>query len=258
MLLDVLQKYWGYSEFRTLQEEAMSCVFDARDSVVVLPTGGGKSLCYQAPAMCREGVAVVVSPLISLMKDQVDSLKTCGISAAFINSTQSVAEKRQVADDFRNGTLRLLYIAPERLVQPQTIEFLQQQTISFIAVDEAHCISEWGHDFRPEFRELARLRDSFPDISIHASPRRRPNRYGRTLPNNWRCAIRRSLSVRSTARISSTDPSGVTASSIRRERFSTGTKTNQGSSIARPAARSIRSRPSSTPTVIARCPTTPV
>jgi ATP-dependent DNA helicase RecQ len=168
MLLDVLQKYWGYSEFRPLQEEAMSGVLDARDSLVVLPTGGGKSLCYQAPAMCRDGVAVVVSPLISLMKDQVDSLKTCGISAAFINSTQSVAEKRQVADDFRSGSLRLLYIAPERLVQPHTIEFLQQQTISFIAVDEAHCISEWGHDFRPEFRELARLRESFPDISIHA------------------------------------------------------------------------------------------
>ena len=120
----------------------MSCALDARDSLVVLPTGGGKSLCYQAPAVCRDGVAIVVSPLISLMKDQVDSLLTCGIPAAFINSTQSWDERRRVADQFRSGKLNLLYIAPERLVQPQTIEFLQQQTISFIAVDEAqllHC-----------------------------------------------------------------------------------------------------------------------
>ena len=168
MLLDVLQKHWGYSDFRPLQEEAMSCALDARDSLVVLPTGGGKSLCYQAPAVCRDGVAIVVSPLISLMKDQVDSLLTCGIPAAFINSTQSWDERRRVADQFRSGKLNLLYIAPERLVQPQTIEFLQQQTISFIAVDEAHCISEWGHVFRPEFRELASLRRALPDVSIHA------------------------------------------------------------------------------------------
>ena len=168
MLLDTLQKYWGYAEFRPLQEEAMSCVLDARDSVVVLPTGGGKSLCYQAPAICRDGVAVVVSPLISLMKDQVDSLKTCGIPAAFINSTQSWEERRQVADDFRGGRLKLLYIAPERLVQPKTLEFLQHQTISFLAIDEAHCISEWGHDFRPEFRELAVIREALPEVSIHA------------------------------------------------------------------------------------------
>ena len=146
----------------------MSCALDARDSVVVLPTGGGKSLCYQAPALCREGVAIVVSPLIALMKDQVDSLRTCGIPAAFINSTQSWAERQQVADNFRKGRLKLLYIAPERLVQPRTIDFLRQQRISFLAVDEAHCISEWGHDFRPEFRELATLRQALPDISVHA------------------------------------------------------------------------------------------
>lgn len=168
MLLDVLRKHWGYNEFRPLQEEAMSCALDSRDSLVVLPTGGGKSLCYQAPAVCRDGVAIVVSPLISLMKDQVDSLLTCGIQAAFINSTQSWEERRQVADQCRSGELKLLYIAPERLVQPQTIEFLKQQTVSFIAVDEAHCISEWGHDFRPEFRELASIRNELPDVSIHA------------------------------------------------------------------------------------------
>jgi len=168
MLLDVLQKHWGYSEFRPLQEEAMSCAIDAQDSVVVLPTGGGKSLCYQAPAMCLEGVAIVVSPLIALMKDQVDSLRTCGIPAAFINSTQSLEERRQVTDWFLNDHLKLLYIAPERLVQPRTMDLLRQQQISFLAIDEAHCISEWGHDFRPEFRELSTLRNILPDISIHA------------------------------------------------------------------------------------------
>jgi len=168
MLLEVLQKHWGYSEFRPLQEEAMSCAIHAQDSVVVLPTGGGKSLCYQAPAMCLDGVAIVVSPLIALMKDQVDSLRTCGIPAAFINSTQSLEERQRVTDRFRHGQLKLLYIAPERLVQPRTMDLLRQQRISFLAIDEAHCISEWGHDFRPEFRELSTLRENLPDISIHA------------------------------------------------------------------------------------------
>jgi ATP-dependent DNA helicase RecQ len=168
MLQEVLKKYWGYDTFRPLQAEAMACAMDGRDSLVVLPTGGGKSLCYQVPALCRPGMAIVVSPLISLMKDQVDSLKTCGVAAACINSSQSAGERKQVADDVRDERLRLLYISPERLVQARTVEFIKSSNVSFIAIDEAHCISEWGHDFRPEYRQLQMLRDELPDIGIHA------------------------------------------------------------------------------------------
>jgi ATP-dependent DNA helicase RecQ len=167
-LCDVLKRYWGYDSFLPLQEEAMACVMSGRDSVVVLPTGGGKSLCFQAPAMCLDGLAVVVSPLISLMKDQVDALTSCGVPAACVNSTLSFDEKRRVADEIRDGQLRLLYVAPERLVQPRTIEFLSSAKVSLVAIDEAHCISEWGHDFRPEYRELRFLKEVFPNIGIHA------------------------------------------------------------------------------------------
>jgi len=167
-LRSVLKQYWGYDSFLPLQKEAMGCVLNSRDSVVVLPTGGGKSLCFQAPAMCMSGMAVVVSPLISLMKDQVDSLKNCGVPSAFINSSLSLEEKRSVAADIRQGKIKLIYVAPERLVQDNFIAFLKQTKLSFIAVDEAHCISAWGHDFRPEYRELRILKKAFPGISIHA------------------------------------------------------------------------------------------
>lgn len=167
-LLEALNRHWGYEQFRPNQQEAMTCVLEDRDSVVVLPTGGGKSLCYQAPAVCRDGLAIVISPLISLMKDQVDSLRTSGISAAYINSSQSGDERRQVADAVRDGELKLLYIAPERLVQHRTIDFLKNAGVSFFAIDEAHCISEWGHDFRPEYRSLKMLRKHFPGVALHA------------------------------------------------------------------------------------------
>ena len=167
-LLEALNKHWGYEQYRPNQEEAMTCVLDDQDSVVVLPTGGGKSLCYQAPAVCRGGLAIVISPLISLMKDQVDSLRTSGISAAFINSSQSHDERRRVAETVRDGQLQLLYIAPERLVQNRTIDFLKNANVSFFAIDEAHCISEWGHDFRPEYRSLKVLRKHFRGVALHA------------------------------------------------------------------------------------------
>lgn len=167
LLREQLQKNWGYPDFRPLQREAMTLVMSDRDSLVVLPTGGGKSLCYQVPAISREGLALIVSPLISLMKDQVDSLQTLGIKAACINSMQSQRDKQEVADQIRRRELKLLYIAPERLVQARTIEFLAQSKVSFIAVDEAHCISQWGHDFRPEYRQLSSLREVFPGVSIH-------------------------------------------------------------------------------------------
>jgi ATP-dependent DNA helicase RecQ len=166
-LLANLKQYWGYPGFRPMQREAMALVMSDRDSLVVLPTGGGKSLCYQVPAITREGLALVVSPLISLMKDQVDSLHAVGVSAACINSMQTAQDKRDVAAKIRNRELKLLYIAPERLVQPQTIEFLQSAGVSFIAIDEAHCISQWGHDFRPEYRQLRCLKTAFPKASVH-------------------------------------------------------------------------------------------
>lgn len=167
-LESALDQFWGYQTFRPLQREAMTCVMESRDSLVVLPTGGGKSLCFQVPALCMPGMAIVVSPLIALMKDQVDTLRQNGIPAAFINSTLGQDEKRQVGQWIRRGELKLLYIAPERLVLPGTLEYLANANVSMIAIDEAHCISEWGHDFRPEYRGLSVLRERFPELAVHA------------------------------------------------------------------------------------------
>ncbi len=167
-LADVLQQYWGYDSFRPLQAEAMRAVLENRDSVVVLPTGGGKSICFQAPAMAMPGLAVVVSPLISLMKDQVDALTECGIPAACVNSSMSNSERLNVANLIRAGRLKLLYVAPERLCTDKMLDFLETSKVSFFAIDEAHCISAWGHDFRPEYRMLQQLRVRFPGIGVHA------------------------------------------------------------------------------------------
>lgn len=168
MLTNALKQYWGYDSFRPLQAEAMRAVLEHRDSVVVLPTGGGKSICFQAPAMAMPGLAVVVSPLISLMKDQVDSLTECGIPAACVNSLMGNSERYQVADAIRQGRLKLLYVSPERLCGAKMLDFLENSSVSFFAIDEAHCISAWGHDFRPEYRMLRQLRDRFPGVGVHA------------------------------------------------------------------------------------------
>src|SRR3972149_5749009 len=164
----VLKTYWGFDDYLPFQREAMRCVLEDRDSLVVMPTGGGKSLCYQAPAMCRDGLAVVVSPLLALMKDQVDGLRTNGVPAAAVNSTLAADQKGDVVQQIEAGRLRLLYMSPEKLLGPRTLEFLQNQHISFFAIDEAHCISAWGHDFRPEYRDLRLLRERFPGVAIHA------------------------------------------------------------------------------------------
>jgi ATP-dependent DNA helicase RecQ len=164
----ILKEVWGYDGFRPLQAESIQCVLAGRDSLTVLPTGGGKSLCFQVPGIARPGLAVVVSPLISLMKDQVDALVANGVSAAFVNSTQSDDEKQHVASLIRSAELSFLYVAPERLLQQRTIDFLSRHQVSFFAIDEAHCISNWGHDFRPEYRGLRMLKQRFPDASIHA------------------------------------------------------------------------------------------
>jgi len=170
-LLQILERYWGYTSFRPLQEEAMAAVLAHRDSLVVLPTGGGKSLCFQAPALALDGLAIVVSPLIALMKDQVDTLVGNGVPAACFHSAMPPGEKRRVAGDLRDGLVRLLYVAPERLVGEGADGFaalVGSQPVRFVAVDEAHCISQWGHDFRPEYRQLAALRERWPSASLHA------------------------------------------------------------------------------------------
>src|SRR5688572_496684 len=168
---EVIARYWGYTALRPLQREAMEAVLAGRDSVVVMPTGSGKSLCFQAPAIVRPGLALVVSPLISLMKDQVDTLLGNGVAAGLYNSSLSRDEKATVLTGLREGRYRLLYVSPERLVGEGSDGFLTRLAAwnpSFIAVDEAHCISQWGHDFRPEYRQLGRLRQMLPGISVHA------------------------------------------------------------------------------------------
>jgi ATP-dependent DNA helicase RecQ len=164
-----LSTYWGYSSFRPLQREAMDAILAGRDSVVVLPTGGGKSLCFQAPALVRGGLALVVSPLISLMKDQVDTLVENGIAAACYNSSLSTDEKASVSAGIRERRYALLYVSPERLAGEGGDAFIQRLGgVSYIAIDEAHCISQWGHDFRPEYRQLGAMRERFPGVSFHA------------------------------------------------------------------------------------------
>jgi ATP-dependent DNA helicase RecQ len=170
-LQDAVSRYWGYTSFRPLQKDAMDAVLSGRDSIVVLPTGGGKSLCFQAPAVVHTGLAIIVSPLISLMKDQVDTLVGNGVAAALFNSTLTPAQKASVTAGLREGRYKLLYVSPERLVGEGSETFLallSSLDISFVAIDEAHCISQWGHDFRPEYRQLGRLREFLPGISLHA------------------------------------------------------------------------------------------
>ncbi|HVT49892.1 MAG TPA: DNA helicase RecQ [Vicinamibacterales bacterium] len=170
-LADILERYWGYTSFRPLQREAMDAIVSKRDSLVVMPTGGGKSLCFQAPALLQDGLAIVVSPLIALMKDQVDTLVGNGVPAASFHSALTPAVRNDVLTGLRAGRYRLLYLAPERLVGEASASFLAMADnlrVSFIAVDEAHCISQWGHDFRPEYRQLAQLRERWPSVSLHA------------------------------------------------------------------------------------------
>ena len=167
-LQEALKKYFGYDEFRPLQQEIIDDALAGRDVFALLPTGGGKSLCFQLPALLRDGVTIVVSPLIALMKDQVDALRTSGIPATFLNSTLAASEARERFRGLHRNEFRLLYVAPERLMMENFLESTLNWNIAQIAIDEAHCISEWGHDFRPEYRELKKLRAQFPDVPIMA------------------------------------------------------------------------------------------
>jgi len=167
-LLTPLRRYWGYGSFRPLQDRIVQSLLAGRDTCVVMPTGGGKSLCYQLPAVISGKTAVVISPLIALMQDQAAQLAQMGIPAAVLNSTLSNEEQHRVIRQAREGVYRLLYLSPERLQRGDTLAWLQQVPIAFFAIDEAHCISEWGHEFRPEYRQLSRLRGQFPDCPIAA------------------------------------------------------------------------------------------
>ncbi|MEQ1734941.1 MAG: RecQ family ATP-dependent DNA helicase, partial [Rhodoglobus sp.] len=160
--LGVLEKTFGYSSFRGQQAEIIQTVIDGGDALVLMPTGGGKSLCYQIPALVRKGTGVVISPLIALMQDQVDALASVGARAAFLNSTQGLEERARVEAAYVAGELDLLYLAPERLRVASTIDLLDRGTIALFAIDEAHCVSQWGHDFRPDYLQLGVLHERWP------------------------------------------------------------------------------------------------
>ncbi|WP_439584463.1 DNA helicase RecQ [Dyadobacter bucti] len=166
--LEALKKYFGYDSFRPQQAEIIDTVLANEDCLVLMPTGGGKSVCFQIPAIIREGLTVVISPLIALMKDQVEALRGNGVSAAYLNSTLSSSEQDKVMWQAKVGELKLLYIAPERLFSGNTFEFLREWNVRLFAIDESHCISSWGHDFRPEYRQLTNLKQRFPDVPVIA------------------------------------------------------------------------------------------
>ena len=166
--LDVLHQVFGYHHFRKGQEDAINATLSGQDSLVVMATGNGKSLCYQIPALCFSGLTLVISPLISLMKDQVDQLVTNGIEADYLNSTQTYEEQQQVQNKAISGQLKLLYLSPEKVMTNSFFSFISLCKVSFIAIDEAHCISQWGHDFRPEYTQLGGLKSTFPNVPIMA------------------------------------------------------------------------------------------
>ena len=167
-ILATVRRYWGYTELRPLQEQAIRAGLEQRDSLVVMPTGGGKSLCYQVPAELAQRTDVVISPLISLMKDQVDGLRACGYPAAALYSGMTPEDVRRTEDEIVTGRFRLVFVAPERLLTPRFLQLIERLNVRAFAVDEAHCISHWGHDFRPEYRRLADLKKRFPQTSVHA------------------------------------------------------------------------------------------
>jgi ATP-dependent DNA helicase RecQ len=167
-ILQTLTQYWGYNSFRPFQEKAILSIMDENDTLTVLPTGGGKSVCFQLPALISDGMAVIISPLISLMKDQVDYLKDMGIAAECLNSSLTPKKQQEVVDKIQAGELKLLYISPERLLIEHTSDLLKSVKLSFFVIDEAHCISHWGHNFRAEYRMLGMIKSQFKNISVHA------------------------------------------------------------------------------------------
>src|SRR5262249_55001941 len=167
-ILTTVRRYWGFDTLRPLQAAAIGAGLDHRDSLVVMPTGGGKSLCYQVPPELRQRTDIVVSPLIALMKDRSEGLRQCGYPAAALNRGLPRVELREVDRPMVAGESRLVFVAPERLLTPRLLQAVERLQVKAFAIDEAHCISHWGHDFRPEYRQLAELTARFPQASVHA------------------------------------------------------------------------------------------
>ncbi|HST66933.1 MAG TPA: RecQ family ATP-dependent DNA helicase, partial [Mycobacteriales bacterium] len=161
---ELLRRVFGYDAFRAGQQEIIEHVVAGGDALVLMPTGDGKSLCYQIPALARDGVGVVISPLIALMQDQVDALRALGVRAGFLNSTLSPDERQLVSSEFKAGSLDLLYLAPEALRTPATLQLLESGDIALFAIDEAHCVAQWGHDFRPDYLALSMLHERWPSV----------------------------------------------------------------------------------------------
>lgn len=166
--LDILSRYWGYDSFRPLQAEIIDDVLSGRDTLALMPTGGGKSICFQVPALAREGICIVISPLISLMKDQVFQLQKRGISAEAVYSGMRHADIDRILDNCVLGRVKLLYLSPERLTTDLARERIKRMKVNLLAVDEAHCISQWGYDFRPAYLNIAELREQLPDTPVLA------------------------------------------------------------------------------------------
>ncbi|HIQ28082.1 MAG TPA: ATP-dependent DNA helicase RecQ, partial [Sulfurovum sp.] len=165
---ETLKHYFGHSAFRPLQEEVIDAIVNKEDVLMILPTGGGKSLCYQLPTLLMEGITVVVSPLLALMHDQVVALKANDISAAMLSSMQTLEESQEIEEQLRRGEIKLLYVAPERLTNAYFLNLLHQLPINFFVIDEAHCVSEWGHEFRENYRRLSLLKEQFSTTPIAA------------------------------------------------------------------------------------------
>lgn len=201
-----LKQYFGYDRFRPGQQGIIEASLENQDQLVIMPTGGGKSLCFQLPALLRPGVTVVVSPLIALMQDQVDSLQANGLGATFLNSTLKGVEARDRIRAVRQGDIKLLYVAPERLLSEHFLEFLSQLRsqpgLSGFAIDEAHCVSEWGHDFRPEYRQLSRLRQYYPEVPVTALTATATDRVRQDIIQQLSLKRPKSISPASTAPIS--------------------------------------------------------
>ena len=164
--VDILKKFWGYDHFRPSQAEIIASVLDGKDTLALLPTGGGKSICFQVPALCRPGICLVVSPLIALMKDQVYQLRKRGIPAEAVYSGMPFREIDRILDNCIYGNTRLLYLSPERLATTLALERIKQMQVNLLAVDEAHCISQWGYDFRPSYLEIAQIRKWMPRVPV--------------------------------------------------------------------------------------------